>query len=99
MTKAWDHYCTVSKERSVRPLLVVQVEDAKQDLFSKTDLDQVVRSIREELPGISSDAIAHCFQDEGQVRADGIGIRKAEPSKLQDDPFAEVVLFKTALTT
>lgn len=101
MRNTWQHYCTASKERLVRPLLVVQVEDGntQQDLFSKTDLDQVVRSIREELPGVSPDAIAHCFQDEAQVRADGIGIRKAEPSKLQDDPFAEVVFFKTALTT
>jgi type III restriction enzyme len=101
MKKAWEHYCTVSKDRPVHPLLVVQVEDGvtKQELFSKTDLDQVVRSIREEMPGISPDALAHCFQDEGQVRADGIGIRKAEPSKLQDDSFAEIVLFKTALTT
>jgi hypothetical protein len=99
MTKIWEHYCTVAKERLVRPLLVVQVEDGKDDFFSKTDLDQVVRALREEIPGISPEGIAHCFQDEGQLKADGIGIRKAEPSKLQDDPFAEVVLFKTALTT
>ena len=99
MKEAWDHYCTVAKERHVRPLLVVQVEDGKDDFFSKTDLDQLVRSIREEMPSISPDAIAHCFQDEGSLKADGIGIRKAEPSKLQDDTFAEVVLFKTALTT
>ena len=101
MKAAWEHYCITGKERMVRPLLVVQVEDGStnQDMFSKTDLDQLVRSIREELPGISPDAICHCFQDEGQVRADGIGIRKAEPSKLQEDAFGEVVLFKTALTT
>lgn len=99
MKKSWEHYCTASKERMVRPLLVIQVEDGRDDFFSKTDLDQVVRSLREEMPGISPDAIAHCFQDEGQVKADGIGIRKAEPSKLQEDLFAEIVLFKTALTT
>lgn len=101
MKQEWEGYCITAKERPVYPLLVVQVEDGttSQNLFSRTDLDQLVRSIREEVAGISPDAICHCFQDEGQVRADGIGIRKVEPSKLQEDAFAEVVLFKTALTT
>src|SRR5438034_3103420 len=103
MKEAWEHYFVVAKEKPVRPLLVVQVEDGRTSgnllEFSKTDLDQLVRSLREQLPGISPDGFCHCFQDEGQVRADGIGIRKAEPSKLQADTFAEVVLFKTALTT
>ena len=101
MKQEWEGYCITAKERPVYPLLVVQVEDGttSQNLFSRTDLDQLVRSIREEVSGISPDAICHCFQDEGQVRADGIGIRRVEPSKLQEDAFAEVVLFKTALTT
>ena len=101
MKAAWEKYCIVAKERMVRPMLVIQVEDGKttQNLFSKTNLDQVIRSMREEIPGISPDAICHCFQDEAAVPADGIKIRKAEPSKLQEDAFAEVVLFKTALST
>jgi len=99
--QAWQAYCVKAKENLVRPLLVIQVEDGDttQNLFSRTNIDQVIRSIRETLPGISADNICHCFQDEAQVKADGMGIRKVEPSKLQDDIFAEIVLFKTALTT
>jgi type III restriction enzyme len=99
--QAWEVYCTTAKEKPVRPLLVIQVEDGAtgQELFSRTDIDQVIRSIREEMPAVSPDNICHCFQDEGSLKADGIRIRKVDPSKLQEDTFAEIVLFKTALTT
>ena len=101
MKKAWSDYCLANNEKMVRPLLVIQVEDGQttEGLFSRTDIDQVVRSVRESIPDISAENLCHCFQDEGQLKADGISIRKADPSKLQDDLFAEVVLFKTALTT
>jgi type III restriction enzyme len=101
MKDAWREYCLKKDERMVRPLLVIQVEDGQttEGLFSRTDIDQVVRSVRECIPGISPEHLCHCFQDDGQLKADGISIRKVDPSKLQDDLFAEVVLFKTALTT
>ncbi len=104
MKDLWETYCKQNREQLVRPLLVVQVEDGdtSRDLFSRTDIDKVVRSIRDELPGLDPSAICHCFQDDAPLRADGLRIRRVEPSRLQDEDGlfpAEVVLFKTALTT
>ncbi|MDX0283601.1 DEAD/DEAH box helicase [Sinorhizobium meliloti] len=102
MKSAWQRYCEEKREPLVRPLLVIQVEDGDDDLFSKTDLDAVIRTVFEVIPTIDPAAIAHCFQEETSVKANGIKIRKIEPSKLQGgDGFfpAEIVLFKTALTT
>lgn len=100
----WREYCQANKEPLVTPLLVLQVEDGDttRDLFSRTDLDRLIRSVREELPELDPAAICHCFQDDAPLKADGIRIRRVEPSKLQDEDGlfpAEVVLFKTALTT
>ncbi|MCZ4433173.1 DEAD/DEAH box helicase family protein [Agrobacterium sp. SOY23] len=102
MKSSWQRYCDDKSEPLVRPLLVIQVEDGNDDLFSKTDLDAIIKTVFEVMPKIDPSAIAHCFQEESPVKANGIKIRKVEPSKLQagDGMFpAEIVLFKTALTT
>ncbi|HEY8361163.1 MAG TPA: DEAD/DEAH box helicase family protein [Ramlibacter sp.] len=102
MKTAWARYCVEASEPLVQPLLVIQVEDGHDDLFSKTDIDSIIRTILEVVPGLDPAAIVHCFQEEGPLRSGGLRIRKVEPSKLQagDGMFpAEIVLFKTALTT
>jgi len=44
-------------------------------------------------------AFAHCFDEDADVPAVSVMLRKIDASKIQDDPDALVIFFKTALTT
>ncbi len=100
--KAWAQYGADEKEDVPRPVLLVQVEDAKagHSALSQTDLDLVVRTLRDGLGPEEGDAwIAHAFQDDVAVEAGGISVRYLAPSAIDADPDVQVVLFKTSLNT
>src|SRR5690606_32270472 len=67
--------------------------------ITKTDLNRVVETLRDAYPEIGPRGLVHCFDEDRVLEAGGFAIRKVDPSKLQNDPEAEVVLFKRALTT
>jgi type III restriction enzyme len=99
-TKEWDDYCTKEKEKeTVRPILVVQVEDGKEGILTRTPLEDVVRVIERQTGPLAVNEIVHCFQDSAELSIGGKIVRKLEASRIQDSPDAKVVLFKTALST
>ena len=49
MEQRWTAYCAVQHEvQTIRPILLIQVEDGSKARVSATDLDQVVAAVREE---------------------------------------------------
>jgi type III restriction enzyme len=99
-TGLWQAYCDKEKERTtVRPILVVQVEDGTDKTITRTNLDDLVRVIERQSGPLALNEIVHCFQDQAEITAGGRIIRKIEASRIQDSPDVKVVLFKTALTT
>ncbi len=48
---------------------------------------------------LSAAAYAHCFEDDGDIPAGALHLRKIDASKVQDDLDVQVVFFKTALST
>ncbi len=99
-TKLWKDYCDREKEKeTVRPVLVVQVEDGTGNSITRTPLADVVRVIERESGPLALNEIVHCFHDENEIQEAGRIIRKIEASRIQDDPEVKVVLFKTALST
>jgi type III restriction enzyme len=96
----WKRYCEKEKEKeTVRPILVVQVEDGTDKVLTRTKLDDVVRVIERQSGPLSVNEIVHCFHDRADIEAGGRIIRKIDASRIQDDPDVKVVLFKTALNT
>lgn len=99
-TRLWRRYCEKEKEKeTVRPILVVQVEDGTANTLTRTNLPDVVRVIERQTGTLAVNEIVHCFQDQAEIEAAGRIIRRIDASRIQDDDEVKVVLFKTALTT
>jgi type III restriction enzyme len=95
----WQEYCAAESEPMVRPILVVQVQDAVGSQLSRTDLATAIRIIREEEGHLESHAIAHSFQEGRVVSIDGQDVRYLAPPDIQVDPDVRVVFFKSSLNT
>jgi type III restriction enzyme len=99
-TKLWENYCAREKEKeTVRPILVVQVEDGTENILTRTPLADVVRVIERQSGPLALNEIVHCFHDTNEIQEAGRIIRKLEASRVQDSTDVKVVLFKTALST
>jgi type III restriction enzyme len=99
-TKEWRRYCEAQEiDPPVEPVLVVQVEDGTGKQLTRTDLDKAVDVLEKVYGHFGAGALAHCFQEEGDVVAGGHRIRKVDQSRIQGDDAIRVVFFKMALTT
>ena len=98
--KAWEKYCIAQEiENIVKPVLVIQVEDGSGKTLSHTDLNQLVQIVERVNGRLPENAWAHAFQEDNDVEAGGQRIRKLDASKIEDDPFVQIVLFKMSLST
>lgn len=95
----WEGYIAAEKEQAVRPLLVVQVEDAAGDNVTATPLAEALQAIENVLGPLSEDEVAHCFQEGHAVEVEERTIRRVAPVDIQDDPDLRVVFFKLNLNT
>ena len=95
---------------AVRPIMLVQVEDApsgaskrrKRDEASATPLGEVYGIVAEELgsgQGVPTGVFAHAFEDKGPLTVAGNAVRRLAPAEIDDDPDVRVVFFKSALNT
>jgi type III restriction enzyme len=99
-SKGWEKYCTAQGiEHTVKPVLVIQVEDGSGKTLSHTDLNQLIQIVERTTGRLPENAWAHAFQEDNDVEAGGQRIRKIEASKIEDDPFVQIVLFKMSLST
>lgn len=97
--KQWRAYCEQEDERPIDPLLVVQVQDAAGNRISRTNLDEAVDAIEEELGPLPSAALAHCFQEGAPTQMAGKEVRYVAPAAINDALEVRVVFFKTSLNT
>ncbi len=96
----WAAYTEANDLRRVRPILLVQVEDKGGGSISRTNLDQVVETLRQHLPSLTPDEVVHCFGDDGDVQLrSGWRIARERPDAIEALDRVRVVLFKTALNT
>ena len=98
--KAWQKYCIAQKlERTVEPVLVIQVEDGSGKQLSKTSIDEIVKVVERVAGKLPDAAWAHAFQDDNNIEAAGHSIRKIDASKIENDGAVRIVLFKMSLST
>lgn len=98
--KQWELYCKAEHIPSVRPLLIVQVEDGDQERLTKTDLEEVIAEIESVTGSLPPEAYAHAFQEGSAVKiGSSRTIRYLAPSDITDDPSVQIVFFKTSLST
>lgn len=98
--KEWKRYCKAQNIASpVEPVLVVQVEDGTQTTLTKTDMNKAVGVLEGVYGRFAEGELAHCFQDEENIKAGGYTVHKIDASKIQGNEGVRVVFFKMALTT
>lgn len=109
-TRQFLRYEEAWRSRSVRPIMLVQVEDTsddsrKQGHHSDTDLAEAIGVIKNEISSSGANSpdhvFAHAFQDGKGLEIDGLSgrLRGLAPSDIDSDDDVRVVFFKTALNT
>jgi len=97
--KHWKAYCNAQKEKIVKPILVVQVEDGAAGKLSGSPLADSVKAIDEIAEQLPAEAFAHSFQEGVEVEMGTHKVRYLSPADINDDPDVAVVFFKTSLNT
>lgn len=101
MTSAWQSYCSTENERTtVRPVLVVQVENGTDRQLTRTNLADALVVIETALGRrLQENEVAHALHDTGDLEVGGHRVRKVEASRIDEDRNIGVVFFKTSLST
>jgi type III restriction enzyme len=105
ISEEWEGYCRANNEKHiVRPVLVIQVEDAsagRSETECRTSLDRVVTVVKQHglLPGLTALSFAHCLESGKTLKIANTDIRYIEPHRIEHDELVRVVIFKMALTT
>lgn len=100
MSATWERYCNEQKEPSVRPILVVQVQDGPGDKLTRTNLSDAIKAIEKGAGReLVDEELAHAFQDSADHIVDGRVLRKVDASRIEEDGEVSVVFFKMALST
>lgn len=96
----WENYCTREGEKSVNPILVVQVEDGNGSQITATDIDVCIDFIEEALGRklLPGEAV-HTFNDYGTLTFGETELRQIEASRIEEDENIKVVFFKMNLST
>jgi type III restriction enzyme len=97
----WAEYCDKNPDAGrVLPALIVQVQDGTNGSVSDTPIAQAISTLREALPDLTANQIAHCFSGADDIVLDADWtIRSVSPNEIQELRHIRVVLFKTALNT
>jgi len=94
------YYDKVGTGEVVRPILVLQVEDASASRpTTRTDLPQAIEAVEEVLGPLEEAEVGHAFQEGAAIEIDSRKIRYCAPPDIQGDPDLRVVLFKMSLNT
>ncbi len=96
----WKSYCERENEKTVNPILVVQVEDGSEREVTRTDLGACV-DLLEEILGrkLQAGEVVHTFNDRGTLKVRDVEIQQIEASRIEDEENVMVVFFKMNLST
>jgi type III restriction enzyme len=100
MEERWAAYCEREQEPSVKPILVVQVEDGAGNAITRTDLPTTLATIESTIGRpLREREVVHTFNDSGDLPIGGYGVRRHDTSRIEEDRDIGVVLFKMSLST
>ena len=96
----WENYCNQEGESPVRPILVVQVEDAAGKEITRTDIGSCI-DVLENMLGrkLRKEEVAHTFDIATPLTVRGLDIPYMEPSRIEETEELSVVFFKMNLST
>lgn len=100
MSAEWSSYCASERERLVKPVLVVQVNDRTDNTATTTDINTCLETLEADLGRpLEIGEVVHTFNGEGALNGFSIPIVKMEPSRIEENNKAILVFFKMNLST
>ena len=98
--RQWEIYCRKEKDRIIKPILVVQVEDGNERIYTSTDIGTCIDILERQIKRkFSSGEIVHTFINKGSINIGETIINKIEASRIEEDENIMVVFFKKNLST
>lgn len=100
MTMHWEAYCQSQNDITVKPILVIQVQDGNEEIITETSMESCVNIIentlkRKLLPG----EVVHTFTGAGDQEIAGHKVQRIEASRIEENEKVGVVFFKMSLST
>lgn len=97
----WSAYCDREDiDTTVKPILVVQVEDGNERTITQTDLDSCVRVLEESLGRkLRAGEVVNTFDRHETVSIGDLDIRSIDASRIEEDKDVMIVFFKKNLST
>jgi type III restriction enzyme len=100
MAERWSTYCEREGEATVKPILVIQVEDGTENTLTRTDLAVCLTTIESVIGRRLRDREAvHTFSEIGEQDVAGHKVRRIDASRIEEDERVGVVFFKMSLST
>lgn len=93
--RRWQEYSANESERTVVPVLVIQVADK----CSEAELAAIVGVVEEQWPGLGSKAIVNVFGEHSDLMVGDRKITWVPPETIQEQESIRVVLAKEAIST
>ena len=96
----WHQFTYDQHYRNVDPVFVIQVEKGKGKEISKTNLDNLLKTIEEVADTKFAEyEVVHAFGSVSDLTINGLTVHHIEPERIADDHRIKIVLFKEALST
>ena len=95
----WEAY-RQHEDVEVKPALVVQVKNKKDDKLSETNLDECLRVIETHAEvSLKSGEVVHTFDTKESITVNGLEVRYLDPSRIAENKDVKVIFFKDNLST
>jgi type III restriction enzyme len=100
MGEQWLRYCRHESEATVKPVLVIQVEDGTENILTRTDMAACLTTIEGAIGRRLRDSeVVHTFSEIGEQDIAGHKVRRIDASRIEEDERVGVVFFKMSLST
>lgn len=94
----WEAYKEHEPEVDVKPILIVQVQNAKKNKVSDTDLEECMKQIMQSTNMSFKDGeVVHAFDSDKTLTLNGVNVQYKNPAEIDADDLIKIVFFKDAL--
>lgn len=94
----WEAYKEHEPDVDVKPILIVQVQNAKKHKVSDTDLEECMKQIMQSTNMSFKDGeVVHAFDSDKTLELNGVKVQYKNPADIDADKRIKIVFFKDAL--
>lgn len=94
----WEAYKEHEPDVDVKPILIVQVKNAKKHKISDTDLEECMKQIMQSTNMSFGDGeVVHAFDSDKTLELNGVTVQYKSPADIDADKRIKIVFFKDAL--